>query len=203
MSESMTITIPKEIIEISNISLESIIYLYIWESNSYDHEKILYLDTRRDKSRLCYGAVQLDHNYGFLLHANTVEKCGLKNGYFVCKQGSNINIETKIDSPFCYSEPSADGVKIFVPKEILNLKSVDFKRPVYLCKYNNRTYLTNKYNKSRKDCNIRCLGTVKLDVEHHIQLTSNACKALGISSDKDVLLCANGDSIVFVPTSYK
>lgn len=175
------ITIPIELIKISKTDFTKPVYLY-WAAND------LLSFSNKKKNKYCLGQISVDKEYTFILTQNTLGATLKYSDYRMYVSHGQLYITS-----CCYFAKERNSL-FTIPKEILQICTIDFEKPVYLCfdrAENERYYLSNREDKSYS------LGCIPFDEKHSFYLTDNICKTLGVSSAEKLSVYISDNKIYF------
>lgn len=176
------IAVPYELLNASKIDFTKPVYLY-WFC------KHLYISNKKRKKQ-CLGQIFVDKEYTFSLTQNAIKVVLGCSDYIMHVSYGEIFISPH--TKYVYDIKATP--RFTIPKEILEIGNIDFKKAVYLCfnKYENESYyLSNRQDQSY------CLGCIPFDENHSFVLSRNICKTLGISSAEELSVYVSDKKIYF------
>ena len=172
ISNENTITIPKELLDSSNLNISKPVYLYFYSGHEY------YLSNRKTRSK-CLGELQIDDNLTITLSNNTIKTVKTNTRQYVMYLDHGTICINFGDKYFSHYPERFKDIKVQFPTEFMNMGNIDFNRPIYL----NKGYSSYSYYISNRKRSDFCLGRLYLDNENFFTLSSNACAIMKIFSD--------------------
>ena len=187
LKSDMKITIPESIISASNLNVKKPIFLYSGEDYFFSNKKYKNLE--------CYGEIKLDSTYSFIASENFIKLFGDigKKIYFHyhTQKGILYISYTNADS-YWYGIAPTD-YKVQIPSELVLANSVNFKKPVYMYRYNYGFHNCCLYLSNESFCinHHICLGKITLDCENCFTFPATAYKFTDI---RDNSICISTDN---------
>lgn len=182
-----TITLPQEIVSLSNIDFSRPVYLH-------SKSQIIYLSNKKERDNLI-GKVNIDDNYTFTLHQDSISQILHSKNYMVYIKNGRVFIASASHPVFEFAEKASGKRTFYIPKEILYLSKIDITKPTFL--YMPAEHVGYLSNKKKRD---KCLGTITFD-ETSFYLSNNICKSLEARTADDLYVYVS-KGIIFFKTSH-
>lgn len=119
-----------------------------------------------------------------MLYKNIVNCFRCEPPYSIFSIDKNIYIKSVKNSTLSFK-----SIELNVPQALINISKVNFSKPLYLCKDNEKCFISNHHK------GYRCYGFIELDSEQHFSLNESILLDSGFNNPNSIYLYSNGNKI--------